>query len=59
METTIPQFGPREYIGLLIAVAVIIVFLLSAIKLSFTKNKDNVEGEVSVENKTFSFATKD
>ena len=58
METSIPQFGPREYIGFLIAVAVIIVFLISAIKLSFTKNKDNVEGEVSAENKTFSFATK-
>ena len=58
MDTSIPPFGPREYIGFLIAAAAIIVFLMSALKLSFSKNKESVQGMVSAENKTFSFVTK-
>lgn len=58
MENSIPQFGARELIGFMIAIAVLIVFVLSAVKLTFSKRRDSVEGSVSTESRSFSFVTK-
>ena len=39
MQYTVPSFGPREVIVLVIAVGAIMAFLLAAVKLAFTKHE--------------------
>lgn len=43
MESTIPTFGPREIIGLIVTLAAVVAFLVSGMKLTFAKNRDKVD----------------
>lgn len=57
METAIPTFGPREFIGLIITIAAIVGFLLSAVKLTLSNRRDAVDAGYNSENGGFHVKT--
>ncbi|WP_086932822.1 hypothetical protein [Agarilytica rhodophyticola] len=57
METTIPTFGVRELIGIIITLTAVIAFLLSVIKLTLTKRQSAVNAGYNPENGGFHINT--
>ncbi|MFT5548130.1 MAG: hypothetical protein ACI9CO_000042 [Candidatus Azotimanducaceae bacterium] len=56
--STIPQFGAREIIGIIITIAAIFAFLLSVVKLTFSKSISPVHGAFEPGSGRFQFFTK-